>query len=77
MCKELIQKAAKSVKGVHSAEWDEKTKILELSYSENVDIQDIHKAIANVGYDTEEVIAKDEAYNKLHKCCQYERAEQK
>lgn len=33
----------------------------------------IQQAIAIIGYDTEKHKAKDEVYNNLHHCCQYER----
>ena len=36
-------------------------------------LEDIHKAIANVGYDTDKIKAKDEVYKDLHKCCKYDR----
>jgi hypothetical protein len=36
-------------------------------------LEQIHKAIAAVGYDTELFKATDESYNNLHFCCKYER----
>ena len=74
MCEEKIETAALSVEGVSSAYWDVKTKkvIIALDASQtNVDA--IHKAIANAGYDTDKVRADDEVYNTLHSCCKYER----
>ena len=40
---------------------------------ELTNLDDIHKAIALVGYDTELYKATDESYNNLHFCCKYER----
>lgn len=74
MCEKTIEKAAKSVDGVNMADWDKKTKVIKVSFdTEKTSLDAIHKAIAKVGYDTEKVKAKDEAYNKLHSCCKYER----
>jgi hypothetical protein len=42
---------------------------------EKIKEEKLHKLIAAVGYDTENVMASDEAYNNLHGCCQYARAE--
>ena len=38
---------------------------------EKVTLDDIHKAVAEAGHDTEKVKAADEVYNKLPKCCLY------
>ncbi len=71
MCKERIEKAAMSVKGVQQAHWDENTKLLQLKLDDNVDIVIIHKTIANVGHDTDLETASDEVYENLHECCKY------
>jgi copper chaperone CopZ len=73
MCEKTIEKALK-IKGISSAEWDKETKMITVSFNpKKVTLADIHKKIASVGYDTELETAKDEVYNKLHGCCQYER----
>jgi hypothetical protein len=36
-------------------------------------VEDVAKAIATVGHDTEFIKAKDEDYEKLHGCCLYNR----
>jgi hypothetical protein len=73
MCQTTIEKAAKKA-GAKTAKWNEDTKQLNVSYlptkSSN---QKIQQAIANTGYDTQDVKGDDKAYNKLHSCCQYER----
>lgn len=74
MCKKRIEAAAKSVKGVKSAEWDGSTEMLTIMYNEKkTDLMEVHKKIAAAGYDTELVQATDDAYNHLHGCCHYER----
>ena len=74
MCEARIEKAAKSVDGVTSADWDKETKMIEVTYnSGKVEMMDIQKAIAKAGHDTEKVEAEDAVYNDLPGCCQYER----
>lgn len=74
MCEKTIQKAAKSVEGVSTADWNKESKMMQVSFDDSkTDVHKIHKAIAKAGYDTEMHKATDEAYNKLHSCCQYDR----
>lgn len=74
LCKKRIEKAAFSVVGVKSAVWNIETHQLALILNEEKgSLLDVKKAIANVGHDTDEVKATNEAYDKLHMCCQYER----
>lgn len=73
-CESRIEKAAKGVTGVTSADWNEETKLIAVAFDESkTDVHKIHMAIAKAGHDTEMHKATDEAYNKLHSCCQYER----
>ena len=74
MCENRIEKAAMGVSGVSAAEWDKKTKMIELTFDEaETSIQKVHEAIAEVGHDTELVKADDETYASLPSCCDYER----
>lgn len=74
MCEKRIEKAASGVDGVSKADWDKETKMLEVTFDDvKTDIKKVHKAVAAVGHDTDEVKAKDEVYNALHDCCKYER----
>ncbi len=73
MCKNNIEKAAK-VGGAATANWNNDTKILNVSYnSSNSNSEKIQKAIAASGYDTQNLKASNKAYNKLMGCCQYDR----
>jgi hypothetical protein len=73
MCKKKIEKAAKEA-GASYALWNKDTKILTVKYSSSsTNSAKIQTKIAAVGYDTPDVKATDEAYNKLDQCCQYER----
>ena len=75
MCKETIENAL-DVKGVKSAVWDEKSKIVKVEFvPEKIKEEKLHQLIAAVGYDTDKLMASDKAYNNLHGCCQYARAE--
>jgi len=72
MCKERIESAAKSVNGVKTANWDVKTKKILIEYvNSQAKPDDIYRAIANSGHDTETLKASDEAYKQLPGCCLY------
>lgn len=72
MCKDRIEEAAKSVKGVTSAVWDAKTKIIKVEYNDKIStINTIQKAIAFAGHDTEKYKANNKVYNSLPECCKY------
>lgn len=72
MCRERIEVAALTVKGVNSAKWNAESKKLEVIVTANaVKIIDIHRAVAAVGHDTELVKADDNTYNALPDCCKY------
>jgi cation transport ATPase len=74
MCQSRIQKAAFSVAGVKSATWSIETHKLNLILNEEkATVLDVKKAVAKAGYDTDEVKATNENYDKLPGCCQYER----
>jgi len=74
MCKTRIEKAANSVDGVSSADWDKETKMLEVSFdAEKSDLHKVHLAVATVGHDTKMHKASDEVYDALPGCCKYER----
>ena len=74
MCKKLIDEAAANVDGVYSAKWNVDTKKITVKFDAGkTDLDTIKKAIAAVGYDTEEFRASDETYEALHHCCKYDR----
>ena len=74
MCKARIEKAAKTVEGVTSADWDKETDMLEVRFSpDKTDLHKINMAVAMAGHDTQMHRANDEAYDKLPACCHYER----
>lgn len=73
-CQKRIQKAAFSVAGVKSANWNIETHQLSLILNEEkVTLLEVKKALAKIGHDTDEVKATDEVYENLHSCCKYDR----
>lgn len=73
MCKKTIEKNAIAA-GASVANWDKKTKFLQVSYDPAVTNPiKIQTAVASAGYDTRDVKASDSAYFKLEECCQYDR----
>ena len=75
MCKTRIEKAAKSVDGVRTADWQQKSQQLTVSFdSTKTTVLNVHTAIAAVGHDTPLRKAKTEVYNQLPSCCKYDRS---
>lgn len=73
MCKKTIESAL-DVKGVKSAVWNQKTKIIEVAYQPSkITEAHLHELITASGYDTEQKKADEKAYNALPECCQYSR----
>jgi periplasmic mercuric ion binding protein len=74
MCQKKIESAAKKAGAVY-ASWNKDTKQLTVKYnSTSTNEAKIQQEVADAGYDTPNFKATDEAYNKLEKCCQYDRA---
>ncbi|MEA4918000.1 heavy metal-associated domain-containing protein [Proteiniphilum sp.] len=72
MCKENIEKAAKSVDGVSMAEWNAEKKELHLHFdAQKTSLDAVSKAIAKVGYDTDKDKADQATYDALPACCKY------
>lgn len=71
-CKARIEKVAKAVSGVSTADWSAETKMLHVQFDGAKTNSDaLQKAIANVGHDTEKYKASDAVYKKLPECCLY------
>ncbi|QLE02506.1 heavy-metal-associated domain-containing protein [Galbibacter sp. BG1] len=72
MCEARIEKAAVQTKGVKYASWDIPSHQLTLILDERkCSLEEVKKAIANAGHDTESFKAPDEVYNALPPCCLY------
>ena len=73
MCKKTIETTALSMEGVLKADWDVKTKQINLVYDDQfIELTTIHNAIAQSGYSTDLVDLNQEAYDNLPMCCQYD-----
>jgi hypothetical protein len=72
MCKTTIEKAAKSA-GASYAVWDADSKMLAVKLTNASSAAKIEKAVAAAGYDNQGAKATQEAYDKLHACCKYDR----
>ncbi len=74
MCEARVEKAAKSIEGVASAEWDKDTKLMTLKFDASVTSTNvIEKVIAVSGHDTKSHKADEKTYKGLPGCCHYER----
>lgn len=74
MCRERIEKAAKTVKGVLKANWNVETKMMEVTVLDNsIKAGKVSAAIAAAGHDTEFEKAPESAYEELPGCCRYDR----
>jgi Cu(I)/Ag(I) efflux system membrane fusion protein len=72
MCKERIEKAAKSISGVTSASWDIKTRQLHLGFDPvKTSVDAVAKAVAKAGHDTDKYKAAKATYDALPSCCKY------
>jgi periplasmic mercuric ion binding protein len=74
MCKDRIERAAYSVRGVRSANWNQEQQKLTISFrTDRTDQETVERAIAKAGHDTENFITDEETHANLHHCCIYER----
>jgi mercuric ion binding protein len=69
-CKDRIEKYMSREDGVKEIKVDYKKKTCKVTYLwDRTTIENIKTAIANIGYDADDVTADDEAYKKLPTCC--------
>jgi outer membrane receptor for ferrienterochelin and colicins len=72
MCQDRIENAALLTPGVRTAEWDMDSKTLTVTLGpEAFETGQLHRNIAGVGHDTDQMRAPDEVYDNLHYCCKY------
>ncbi len=70
MCKSKIESYLKREPGIQMVNVDVKKKTTTVSFlTDRNNIEQIKTAIANAGYDADDVTADETAYNKLPKCC--------
>lgn len=70
MCKERIEEYLAEEDGILKTVVNFKQKYVTVTYlTDRTNLENIKTAIANTGYDAEDVKAAPDAYNKLPKCC--------
>ena len=70
MCKKKIEEYLTYEEGVTKVVVDFKQKKTTVTYlTDRTNLENIKTAIANTGYDAEEIKAAQDAYDKLPKCC--------
>lgn len=70
MCKNKIETYLKREPGISSIKVDVKKKTTTVVFiKDRNNIEQIKTAIANAGYDADDVTADEEAYKRLPKCC--------
>lgn len=76
MCKNTIEKAVMTQRGVKSVRLDVPSKIATVVYNpEKTNPEKIRKAIAAVGYTADDVPPEKEAFDNLHFCCRPEQGD--
>lgn len=69
-CKKRIEEFMKREDGVQKVNVDFKKKVTKVTFvADRTNVENIKTAIANAGYDADDVKADDAAYKKLPKCC--------
>lgn len=69
-CKDRIEKYVSREEGIQKINVDYKRKIAKVTYLwDRTNVENVKAAIANAGYDADDVTADVEAYNKLPTCC--------
>ena len=69
-CKKRIEDYLKREDGVQKATVDFKKHVTKVTFvAERTNIENVKTAIANAGYDADDVKADEGAYKKLPKCC--------
>jgi len=70
-CKERIESKLNYTKGISFAELDYETKELTVKFkSDKISIAEIKKIVSDLGYDADEIKAKETEQKKLPLCCQ-------
>ena len=69
-CKKRIESYMVREEGIQKINVDFKKKTTKVTFvSDRTNIENIKTAIANVGYDADDVTANEESYKKLPNCC--------
>jgi periplasmic mercuric ion binding protein len=78
MCKKRIERDLSLTKGVEKAELNLEDKVVTVAFNhQKTNAKDIKKAISNIGYDADEVVADQKSHDRLPDCCQKTAVEHK
>jgi len=70
MCRDRVTKELAFEKGVTDVKVDTQKQIITVTYrTKSTDKETIKKAITKIGYDADELMADQEAHDKLPACC--------
>ncbi|UYQ94260.1 heavy-metal-associated domain-containing protein [Chitinophaga horti] len=70
MCKQTIERFMYQEEGVQSCKVDFKKKTTTMKYyTDRTNVENLRAAIANTGYDADDVTAAEDAYKALPTCC--------
>lgn len=73
MCKAQIEKAGNQ-ENIAQVDWDLQTQVATITYdAQKTTANKVLKRIAMAGFDNDKYLAPDDAYQKLERCCKYER----
>lgn len=69
-CKERIENGMARVEGVAKTTVNYKSKTTKVTFwTDRTNVENVKTAIANLGYDADDVTANEESYKKLPLCC--------
>ena len=69
-CKKRIESYVSREEGVQKVDVDYKRKVTKVTYvTDRTNLENVKTAIANIGYDADDVTAEPSAYKKLPTCC--------
>lgn len=69
-CGQNIYNKLKKNKGIKSVKVDIKANIIFVKYNQkNISLEEIENSISNAGFNANNTLAKQDAYNKLDNCC--------
>lgn len=70
MCKARLEKSMAYTKGVQSSSLDVASQMLTVTYSPaKTDVAALRAAVQKTGYDADEAVADNKAYDRLPECC--------
>lgn len=69
-CKKRIENYLTREEGIQKVNVDYKKKVTKVTFvSDRTNIENVKTAIANAGYDADDITANEESYKKLPSCC--------